>query len=129
MTESPSFSAPTEGSQVDGHPILVGGTWQTSDQLLESRKSWDGEIIGSTFLASEKQYEEAGLDGLRELSRKKPNVKIELGQLLRKPGAHSSESRMPSAAAAILLPLSPGSGRKRAPTDGRIATPLNVASA
>jgi glyceraldehyde-3-phosphate dehydrogenase (NADP+) len=52
----------TRSDQTSGiteYPIYVAGEWQTSDQPLEVRNPYSGDLIGMTFQASRDQLEQA----------------------------------------------------------------------
>src|SRR3972149_12294794 len=56
------------------HPFLLAGEWRRSDRPGEVRSPYNGEVVGVTFIPSEKQVEEAiegavgGFEQTRRLS-------------------------------------------------------------
>jgi glyceraldehyde-3-phosphate dehydrogenase (NADP+) len=56
------------------YPIYVAGEWQTSDDLLEVRNPYSGDLVGATFQASGKQLEQAivGAERAFEVTRQMP---------------------------------------------------------
>ena len=55
-------------------PIYVAGEWQTSDDPLDVRNPYTGEIIATTYQASREQLEQAitGAERAFEITRKMP---------------------------------------------------------
>ena len=49
----------TSGSEVKEYPMFVAGRWQTSDDVLEVRSPYSGDLIGVTYQASRDQLEDA----------------------------------------------------------------------
>ena len=41
------------------YPIYVAGEWHTSDDILEIRSPYSGELVGITYQASKEQLEQA----------------------------------------------------------------------
>ncbi len=46
-------------AQAKRHPIFLAGEWVESDELLAVTNPYDGEVIGTTFLASREQLDRA----------------------------------------------------------------------
>ncbi|MFN8591597.1 MAG: aldehyde dehydrogenase family protein [Thermomicrobiales bacterium] len=49
----------TSGSEVKEYPMFVAGRWQTSDDVLEVRSPYSGDLIGVTYQANRDQLEDA----------------------------------------------------------------------
>jgi glyceraldehyde-3-phosphate dehydrogenase (NADP+) len=86
MTEGARTPPPAPKSAAEGHPILVGGRWETSDRILESR-TWDGREIGSTFLTTRDQYDAAVAAAVTAFATTRRLASFERGDLLRRVSA------------------------------------------
>lgn len=64
----------TTESTAKTYPIYVAGEWQTSDDVLEVRSPYSGELVGTTYQASKEQLEQAivGAEQAFEIMRVMP---------------------------------------------------------
>ena len=64
----------TTESTAKTYPIYVAGDWQTSDDVLEVRSPYSGELVGITYQASKEQLEQAivGAEQAFEIMRVMP---------------------------------------------------------
>jgi glyceraldehyde-3-phosphate dehydrogenase (NADP+) len=67
----------------DGRKIFVAGAWETSDDVFTVNEAGDGPALGTTYRASDDQYERAVAAAVRVFERTRTTASFERGDLLR----------------------------------------------